>query len=679
MEEGDTPPPEDTSQNKHQAQPEQQQLHLESGVVSLPSLQDKNQSSTQTSLTDPFDDCDRAPPSKRKKPSNSPSPSPSQQVDKDHAEVMSEDNDSDSEDEEDEVNSSDNKEKHVSSKDSSSTKKYTSQDRTLSQRSQRKKTDRKYQHDLAKVPRRAEFPVVVRDIRGGSATLQGLGPSKREKAISNHIGPFQWTMGFRREGQFMVACRDKNQQTKLANTTSLILGPGVKIYIECSIPSPHTEGVIKGIPLDENISRDDIKVLINGNEKSGLVTDVQRLKRRDGQLSKALRLKFATENLPQEVIKCRSLYRVTAYVANPIRCSKCNTFGHHRNLCKEEDQTCPRCGSIGHDARSCNGLKYCKNCKVEGHSAAYSGCPFYKQLKKANLIRATTWMPHHEAFKRAGDSYTDQESSNAKDTYLGAKLSLQTYSQAVNQSKNQDPKKSTRKNTSATKKTESADAKAKQRLQFGNETPETNDNGDKIHMRAPPKDTISGNMNENSNTSDNESTIEIRASHEKGENKKDKKDKKDIKVTSSSSENNTDRAMSEILKRLDDMAKRQEKQEKETASLRDSFEQERARRIEAEKKFTSLNIKALQQQQKDSRKTSALKDIFSFILQSMNSGKPGSALAGNLDAILSKYMIDDGHQAFIGNQLKAAGEFIARKDSLSEENIFSLTEFLQKK
>ena len=676
MEEGDSPPPEDASQDKHQAQPEQQQLHLESGVVSLPSLQDKNQSPPQSSLTDPFDDWERAPPSKRKKPSNSPSPSPSQQVDKDHAEEMSDDNDSDSEDEEDKVNSNDNKAKPISSKDSASAKIYSTHDRNLSQKSQRRKTDRKYQHDIAKVPRRAEFPVVVRDIRGGSATLQGLGPSKREKAISNHIGPFQWTMGFRREGQFMVACRDKNQQTKLANTTSLILGPGVKIYVECSIPSPHTEGVIKGIPLDENISREDIKVLINGNEKSGLVTDVQRLKRRDGQLSKALRLKFATENLPEEVIICRSLYRVTAYVANPIRCSKCNSFGHHRNLCKEEDQTCPRCGSTGHDARSCNGLKYCKNCKVEGHSAAYSGCPFYKQLKKANQIRATTWMPHHEAFKRAGDSYTDQESSNAKDDYLGAKLSLQTYSQAVNQSKKQDLKKSTHKTKSTTPQIKSTDAKAKQRLQFGHETPETNNNRDENPIRAPPKVTDSGNINENSNTSDIESILEISGSHEKEEKEVNKENKKD---SSNSSENKTDRAMSEILKRLDDMAKRQEKQEKETASLRDSFEQERARRIEAEKKFTTLNIKALQQQQKDSRKTSALKEIFSFILQSMNSGKPGSALAGNLDSILSKYMIDDGHQAFIGNQLKAAGEFIARKDSLSEENIFSLTEFLQKK
>ena len=607
--------------------------------------------------------------------SSSPPPSPSAPVEKDHhGDEMSEEQEQEKQDSDsdDEDNSSNNIADSVSSKNDTPVKKDSPQKSNPSQKFHRQRKERKHQ-DLAKVPRRAEFPVVVRDVRGGSATLQGLGPSKREKALTNHIGPFQWTMGFRREGQFMVACRDKHQQTKLANTTSLLLGPGVKIYIECSIPSPHTEGVIKGIPLDESISKEDIKVLVNGNEMSNLVSDVQRLKRRDGQLSKALRLKFATENLPEEVIICRSLYHVTAYVANPIRCSKCNSFGHHRSVCKEEEQTCPRCGSTGHDARSCNGLKYCKNCKVEGHSAAYSGCPFYKQLKKANQIRATTWMPHHEAFKRASESYTHQESSNSKDTYLGAELSLQTYSQAAKQNKKQDSKQvpSTLKHTPTSVQSKSHHAKVQHRLHLENETPQNGDKSEETPTEAPSNGSDSESVNEKSNT--NESINKISASQDKEETKKPKKD------NSSSADNKTDKTMCEILKRLDDMAKRQEKQEKETASLRDSLEQEKARRIEAEKKFTNLNIKALQQQQRDSRKTSALKEIFSFILQSINSGKTGSAVAGNLDAILSKYMIDDGHQAFIGNQLKAAGEFIARKDSLSEENIFSLTEFISKK
>ena len=670
MEDHDPPPSEKSSQeeNKPQSQHEQQQLQLESGVVSLPSPLDRSQ---QPSKADPFDDdWEQAPRSKRKKMSSSPPPSPSAPVEKDHhQDEMSEEQDSDSDDED---NSSNNIADSVSSKNDTPVKKDSPQKSNPSQRFHRQRKERKHQ-DLAKVPRRAEFPVVVRDVRGGSATLQGLGPSKREKALTNHIGPFQWTMGFRREGQFMVACRDKHQQTKLANTTSLLLGPGVKIYIECSIPSPHTEGVIKGIPLDESISKEDIKVLVNGNEMSNLVSDVQRLKRRDGQLSKALRLKFATENLPEEVIICRSLYHVTAYVANPIRCSKCNSFGHHRSVCKEEEQTCPRCGSTGHDARSCNGLKYCKNCKVEGHSAAYSGCPFYKQLKKANQIRATTWMPHHEAFKRASESYTHQESSHSKDTYLGAELSLQTYSQAAKQNKKQDSKQVplTRKQTPTNVQSKSHHAKVQHRLHLENETPQNGDKSEETPTEAPSNGSDSESVNENSNT--NESINKISASQDKEETKKPKKD------NSSSADNKTDKTMCEILKRLDDMAKRQEKQEKETASLRDSLEQEKARRIEAEKKFTNLNIKALQQQQRDSRKTSALKEIFSFILQSINSGKTGSAVAGNLDAILSKYMIDDGHQAFIGNQLKAAGEFIARKDSLSEENIFSLTEFISKK
>ena len=112
---------------------------------------------------------------------------------------------------------------------------------------------------------------------------------------------------------------------------------------------------------------------------------------------------------------------------------------------------------------------------------------------------------------------------------------------------------------------------------------------------------------------------------------------------------------------------------------RESFEQEKAKRLELEKKFTKENVKALKQQQNDSKKTTALKEIFTFFLTNMNSGNSGSAAAGQLDAILSKYIIDDGHHAFIGNQIKAAGEFICKKDSLTEEHLYSLTNYINNK
>ena len=685
MEESDSPPniwpPANTQvkETHNKDKTENQQLQLESGVVTLPGPSDANHqpATPKHSQVDLFDSWDQDPdtesrpkPSKRKKPSSSPQQNSPDKTSKN--EEMSEDVDSDSEDEE--------LQKEDTMKENKTRKETIPNENNFQRTSHAKYRGRKNPNDIAKVPRRAEFPVVVRDVRGGSATLQGLGPSRREKALTNHIGPFQWTMGFRRAGQFMVACKDKHQQTKLANTTSLLLGPGVKMFIECSIPSPHTEGVIKGIPLDDDIPKQDIIVLVDGKEIGNLVTDVQRLKRRDGQLSKALRLKFASETLPEEVIICKSLYRVSAYVANPIRCSRCSSFGHHWKTCVEKEQTCPRCGCTGHDAKSCSGLKYCKNCKVEGHSAAYSGCPYYKQLKKANQIRATTWMPHQEAFKRAGALNTSQDNETSENIYLGSKLSLNTYANVMTRPlpgtshqkrNNSNPGKNTNSNS-------------KQSLETEDGSPPLEKEADIEYPQLKPNDAQNCPQEKKTDTPSTPKTT--------GKVVKPLR-RQEMDHTSTLSKNGNDSTMNEILKRLDQIASRQEKQEeetanlkatqenqaKETASLRDSFEQEKARRLELEKKFANKNINALKHQQNDSRKTSALKEIFSFILQSMNSGKTGSAVAGQLDAILSKYMLDDGHQAFIGNQLKAAGEFIGRKDSLTEENISNLTDFLNKK
>ena len=671
----DDPPPKNTNascpQEQSQTQAQQPQLHLETGLVSLPTPQDRNQlpASQNPSQIDLFDDCDqepREPLLKRKKISESPpsspldSPTPKTVENHTNDQDMSEEDDSDSEDEDGEI-----------SENITDEKKNTKSGKKPRKTQQRRKTG---QQNLARVPRRAEFPVVVRDLRGGSATLQGLGPSRREQALSNHIGNFQWIMGFRREGQFMVACRDKNQQTKLANTTSLSLGPGMKMYVECNIPSPHTEGVIKGIPLGDEISKEDIKVLINGKETSGLATNVQRLKRRDGQLSKALRIKFAKETLPEEVIVFKSLYRVSAYVANPIRCTRCNIFGHHWKTCQEKEQICPRCGSSGHDARNCKGLKYCINCQEEGHSAAYIGCPYYKKLKKANQIRASTWMPLHEALKRAGESCLKPE--NHKEAYLGAELSLNANAHTPREQDKIWPPP--RINTQTLKNN-------KNKPTPKNASEDQTRNGDEFPILVTQSNTEQKKENHLSTPSKDTTNKKTTGSNKNESNK----DKNVTKVNPSPNEN----AMNEILKRLDKIVERQEKQEKETehlkacqenqtketASLRESFEEEKAKRLELEKKFTKENVKALQQQQNDSRKTTALKEIFTFFLTNMNSGNSGSAAAGQLDAILSKYIIDDGHHAFIGNQIKAAGEFICKKDSLTEEHLYSLTNYINNK
>ena len=288
-------------------------------------------------------------------------------------------------------------------------------------------------------------------------------------------------------------------------------------------------------------------------------------------------------------------------------------------------------------------------------------------------------MPHHEAFKRAGEPCSSKKIEIEKEAYLGAELSLQNHVHTPAQRNDHDKIWPPPRSNSRVKNTKAVTTKAKNTPQAESEKQARDEDDDNPTLVTPSKPKQS---KENNLPVPNKVTT----------NKEFKVSKKneDEKVTSSSQNYDT---MNEILKRLDKIVERQEKQEqetenlkvcqenqmKETASLRDAFEQEKARRLEMEKEFTKENVKALQKQPKDSRKTTALKEIFSFFLQSMNSGNSGSAAAGQLDAILSKYIIDDGHHAFIGNQIKAAGEFICKKDSLTEEHISRLTDYLYNK
>ena len=225
-------------------------------------------------------------------------------------------------------------------------------------------------------------------------------------------------------------------------------------------------------------------------------------------------------------------------------------------------------------------------------------------------------MPLHEALKRAGESCLKPE--NHEEAYLGAELSLNANAHSPReQDKIWPPPRINTQTLKNNKNKPTPQNASEDQTRNGDEFPTlvTQSNTEQKkenHLSTPSKDTT------------NKKTT--------GSNKNESnKDKNVTKVNPSPNEN----AINEILKRLDKIVERQEKQEKETehlkacqenqtketASLRESFEEEKAKRLELEKKFTKENVKALQQQQKnDSKKTTALKEIFTFFLTNMNSG-----------------------------------------------------------
>lgn len=68
---------------------------------------------------------------------------------------------------------------------------------------------------------------------------------------------------------------------------------------------------------------------------------------------------------------------------DPDFCTKCQTFGHLHDQCKEKslsDRKCMRCGEVSHATRECKNEEKCFTCKKSGHRANSARCPTYKQL-----------------------------------------------------------------------------------------------------------------------------------------------------------------------------------------------------------------------------------------------------------------------------------------------------------
>ena len=88
---------------------------------------------------------------------------------------------------------------------------------------------------------------------------------------------------------------------------------------------------------------------------------------------------------------------VAVYIPNPLRCFKCQKFGHSQNNCKGQ-KVCARCATPGHDATDCTSPHKCTNCSGD-HSAFSKECPSWIKEKNIQQIRAEKGVSFLEARK----------------------------------------------------------------------------------------------------------------------------------------------------------------------------------------------------------------------------------------------------------------------------------------
>ena len=126
--------------------------------------------------------------------------------------------------------------------------------------------------------------------------------------------------------------------------------------------------------------------------------------------------------LPEYVRFGWNRHSVSVYVPPPMRCYKCQRFGHIASHCAARKERCRICAGP-HPYQECQikdthrseNKAFCPNCRSP-HPASYQSCPAYKQariFKKIQINEGISYTAEFKKHKADQLATKDQEASNS--------------------------------------------------------------------------------------------------------------------------------------------------------------------------------------------------------------------------------------------------------------------------
>ncbi|GFT98874.1 uncharacterized protein TNCV_3792801 [Trichonephila clavipes] len=113
--------------------------------------------------------------------------------------------------------------------------------------------------------------------------------------------------------------------------------------------------------------------------------------------TKYIILTFSSPTIPHTIKAGYLNCKIHPYIPNPLRCFKCQRFGHSQTSCRGQ-LTCSRCASVGHASTDCTLEPKCVNC-TESHPSNSKLCPKWKTKKEIQVIKINRNIPYVEARK----------------------------------------------------------------------------------------------------------------------------------------------------------------------------------------------------------------------------------------------------------------------------------------
>eukprot|EP00745_Piridium_sociabile_P035476 TRINITY_DN619_c0_g2_i1.p1 TRINITY_DN619_c0_g2~~TRINITY_DN619_c0_g2_i1.p1 ORF type:complete len:451 (-),score=53.34 TRINITY_DN619_c0_g2_i1:176-1528(-) len=268
------------------------------------------------------------------------------------------------------------------------------------------------------------------DAADESKPLSGLSPFAIAKGIKGLSGEPK-SIKKLRNGSLLVECATQMHSHMLMKSKSLIDRP-IRVSPHRTLNS--SKGVIRCRDL-RGVSEAEMKTEL----ASQGVTDVYRVLVRKGEErvpTDTFFLTFCKTTLPRSIKVGYLQVTVSLYVPSPLRCFKCQKFGHVRDRCKEEEK-CGVCSKAVHGGE-CNSPAFCANCGGN-HPSSSKNCPSWNKEKEIQRIRTEQRIPFFEAKKifeaqqpRQGMSYASVVKSTASVCVQTVSVGTQTLAMDTN-------------------------------------------------------------------------------------------------------------------------------------------------------------------------------------------------------------------------------------------------------
>jgi hypothetical protein len=221
--------------------------------------------------------------------------------------------------------------------------------------------------------------------------LATLSPFIVEKTILGLVGKPKSVKKLR-SGDLLIECERKAQTENVLKIKTFH-----DIPVTCSAHS--TLNTSKGVIRCRDLAGVGDKEIVEGMKNEG-VTAVRRIRiKRNNNLqdTNTIILTFNKPTVPK-VVKVGFLQvKVEVYIPNPLRCYKCQKYGHHEDRCSRS-QICGRCGDPSHRESECQATPHCVNCGKE-HPASSKECDTWRQEKEIQKVKYTSNIPYPEARK----------------------------------------------------------------------------------------------------------------------------------------------------------------------------------------------------------------------------------------------------------------------------------------